>query len=269
LRPDNPKTYEALARLFIRGQDNEGARRVYEKWLEKDPANPIASHMVTACAGERTARASDDYVRTTFDGFASTFDTVLKKLEYRAPQLVSDAIDRDVGPPHAKLDILDAGCGTGLCAPLLQPHSGRLVGIDLSPRMLDRARARKKYDDLVTAELVEFMNGAEAEYDLIVSADTLVYFGDLRPVFSAAACALRAGGRLVFTVEKLLAESTDGYRIELHGRYSHAEKYVRASLEDAGFEIRSMAAEKLRMESLEPVQGWVVLARLPESDVSR
>ena len=38
------------------------------------------------------------------------------------------------------LDVLDLGCGTGLCGPLLRPYARALAGVDLSPQMLERMR---------------------------------------------------------------------------------------------------------------------------------
>ena len=53
------------------------------------------------------------------------------------------------------LEVLDAGCGTGLAAPLLGPYARRLVGVDLSGAMLEQARALPQYDELVE-ELTKF-----------------------------------------------------------------------------------------------------------------
>ena len=92
------------------------------------------------------------------------------------------------------LDVLDAGCGTGLCGPLLAPYARRLVGVDLSERMLDQARARDVYDELVKGELTEYLAASAGTFDAIVSADTLVYFGPLEAVAEAAERALRPGG---------------------------------------------------------------------------
>src|SRR5262245_51142871 len=146
------------------------------------------------------ARAADDYVRELFDGAARSFDANLGKLNYRAPELVVAALNAT----GAALDaVLDAGCGTGLCGPLLRPHCARLVGVDLSSQMVERARGRQCYDELVVDELSTFMRSRPSAFDAIVSADTLVYFGALEEPLSAAHVALRDAGVLVFTVEAL------------------------------------------------------------------
>jgi predicted TPR repeat methyltransferase len=159
-----------------------------------------------------------------------------------------------VGRPKS-LDALDAGCGTGLCGPLLAPHARRLVGVDLSGGMLAQARDRNVYDELEKAELTAYLAGCGESFDVVVSADTLVYFGPLEAVVAAAQRALRPGGRLVFTVEELAGE---GYSLAPSGRYRHAHDYVRGVLTDAGLRPEIASAE-LRLEAGEPVAGLVVL----------
>jgi predicted TPR repeat methyltransferase len=160
-------------------------------------------------------------------------------------------------------DVLDAGCGTGLCGPLLVSYARRLVGVDLSERMLARARARNIYDELVKRELTAYLRESPATFDVIVSADTLVYFGPLEEVVAASADALRPGGRLVFTVEELSGASSDaGYAIRSHGRYGHTRQYLERVLSGANLRPQIVPAE-LRLEAGEPVQGLVVRAEKP------
>ena len=52
--------------------------------------------------------------------------------------------------------------------------------------MLEHARQKGVYDALVHAELVGHLEQHRGAYDIIISADTLVYFGVLEP-FAAAA----------------------------------------------------------------------------------
>jgi predicted TPR repeat methyltransferase len=263
LRPHDPdaKTYIALAYAMI--GDTEGAARIYREWLEQEPNHPGVRHLLAACTGvDVPARASDDYIESTFDSFSKSFDAKLASLEYRAPQLVADAVAVAAGAPAKRLRVLDAGCGTGLCGPLLAAYASKIDGVDLSGGMLDKARARAVYDALVKAELTQFLQSREDEYDLIVSADTLVYFGVLDAVMTAAQRALRPGGVLVFTVEKASEpDAPSGHRINPHGRYSHTRRYVERVLADAGFAGFEMKDDSLRMENAVPVPGFVVTAR--------
>jgi predicted TPR repeat methyltransferase len=162
--------------------------------------------------------------------------------------------------PSKHLDVLDAGCGTGLCGPLVAPYARRLVGVDLSEGMLGRANEKQVYDALIKTELTQFLRDSRDAFDLIVSADTLVYFGGLDDVLGAAAAALRPNGLLVFTLEHAVAgEANVDYRLELHGRYSHSRASVERMLAALGLTPAIVHAE-LRMESGAPVPGLVIRA---------
>ncbi|PWC83126.1 hypothetical protein TSH100_21500 [Azospirillum sp. TSH100] len=240
----------------------EDAAALARLWRRDHPGNPLARHIGAAIAGEEAdARAPDDYVRQTFDLFAEEFDRKLAELDYRAPALLAGLLTDEV--PAGDLDVLDAGCGTGLCAAALRPYARRLVGVDLSDGMLERASGRRLYDELHAAELVGFLAAHRQAFDLVMAADVFCYFGVLDEALAAACTALRPGGRLAFTVEEL--DPTDGrpHRVATHGRYAHAEAYVRAALAGAGLTLRRCDHDRLRFESGEPVMGLVVLAERP------
>lgn len=221
--------------------------------------------MLAALTGEDVpARASSGYVRTVFDRFAESFDEKLRSLDYRAPQLVTAAVEAALGAGRGDLDVLDAGCGTGLCGPLLRPYAQRLVGVDLSPAMLQRAELRACYDSLAPADLPAYLEEALQQFDLIAAADVLCYFGDLSPVLTAVGTALRPGGHFAFTVEHLQEDEAAGLRLNRHGRYSHTAGHVAAAAGAAGLSVVRSDGAVLRMEAGEPVAGLVVLLRCPE-----
>jgi predicted TPR repeat methyltransferase len=257
LSPRHPEARRLLALAYRTLGEHDKATEIFEEWLAEEPDNPVARHMLAACSGrEVPQRASDAYVEKVFDDFASSFDSKLAHLSYQAPQLVAAMLADSGLQPTKSLDILDAGCGTGLCGPLIAPYARRLVGVDLSGRMLARAREKGVYDELVKAELTAYVRQFREAFDVIVSADTLVYFGGLEDVFAAASVALRPEGMLIFSVEEAAVPVTT-YCIESHGRYGHARSYVEAALSEAGFDTEIVCAE-LRMESGSPVEGLVV-----------
>jgi predicted TPR repeat methyltransferase/Flp pilus assembly protein TadD len=238
------------------------AVELYRKWLEEDPDDVRARHHYSAYTGQGVAeRASAAYVRMTFDSFAEGFESKLADLDYRAPALVGEGVAKKMGEPSASLRIADAGCGTGLCAAYLRPYARELAGVDLSLPMIERAVVKRAYDDLRQADLVEFLQSRPGAFDVIVSADTLCYFGVLDGFAQAARGSLSDGGWLFFTVEALVDDAPEPpWRLQTHGRYSHRRAYVEQALTAAGFGPPHIEAVVLRNENKKPVAGWLVSA---------
>jgi len=261
LRPKHRDARKLLAMAHCTLGEVDQAIKIFEEWLAEEPDDPIARHMLAACTGrEVPERASDDYIEATFDSFAASFESKLAKLSYRAPALIAAMLEECGLTRTHRLDVLDAGCGTGLCGGLVAPFARRLVGVDLSEGMLKQAAEKNIYHALSNAELTEYLRDHGDAFDLIVSADTLVYFGDLKDVVVAAARALRPRGLLVFTLEHATGESANaGYRLERHGRYSHSQSYVEQLLTAVGLAPKTVQAE-LRMEAGVPVAGLVICA---------
>ena len=264
LRPKHSEGRKLLALAYGMLGEIDKAEKVLAEWLAEEPEDPVARHMFAACTGRDVpARASDGFVESTFDSFAASFEAKLARLSYRAPALVAAALE-DAGLVQLRsLDVLDAGCGTGLCGALLAPFARRLVGVDLSEKMLAHARSKNVYQELVKGELTDYLRGSREAFDIIVSADALVYFGELDGVVAAAAGALRPNGLLVFTLEHAIG-GTDAvaWRLEMHGRYSHGAVHVARLLASAGLQSQIVEAE-LRMEAGAPVPGLVIRASKP------
>ena len=261
LQPRNMSARGRVIRALELLGEREQALGMYREWLAEAPGNPVVSHLLAACEGHTPARASDGYVETVFDSYAGSFDASLEKLHYRAPELVARAVRDMFGPPAARIAVVDAGCGTGLCAPLLRPWASHLAGCDLSVGMLQRADQRGGYDVLHKAELTHYLHTQPGRFDLVASADTLCYFGDLHEVLAAAARALRPAGGVVFTVEAMPG-GPDDFRLEGSGRYRHAAAHVEACLAAAGFDAVRIESIVPRREAGQDVQGWLASARL-------
>ena len=227
LLPVHKRRRDSYARALVLAGEVEQAAALFGQWLADEPDNPYVQHHFAACRGEAApARASDAYVEHVFDNFADTFDAKLARLHYQAPQLVADALRLSLPAPAQQFDIADLGCGTGLCGPLLQGWARQLSGCDLSGAMLEQAQRRGVYAVLEKAELVQFLSAHPAAFDIVVSADTLCYFGELHEVTHAAQRALRPGGRLAFSVEAWAEAGGAGYRLLANGRYAHAREYL-------------------------------------------
>lgn len=218
-----------------------------------------AAYKLAALSGERPpASAPAEYVAALFDGYAGDYDQHLTStLQYRVPQALC-ALLAERMPESDNLDVLDLGCGTGLSGAALRGLARQLTGIDLSPRMLARARERGLYDRLIEGDIVRILAAWNANFDLVVAADVFVYIGDLEAVVASAARVLRPGGWLAFSVESL---SEGEYRLQPTGRYAHAPAYIEALANRHGLERVAEQAVTLRVEQGRPVAGQLQLWR--------
>jgi predicted TPR repeat methyltransferase len=261
-----PGDVASVSRLLARALDLLGYRdqavAACRAWLQRQPEDPSAVHALASYGGAPPPeRASDGHLSALFDRYAEHFDTMLVgQLAYRAPELLAHAIAAFLPPPTAALDVLDAGCGTGLCGPLVQPWARHLTGVDISAGMLAKAKERGVYHALERAELTAYLQATRQKFDLIVSADVLIYFGELGPLLTAAFHALRPGGWLAVTAE-LLDGAADSVDLPPTGRYRHSRRHLHSRLAAAGFTVLQTKEVTLRTEASMPVLGLVTVAR--------
>jgi predicted TPR repeat methyltransferase len=262
--PDHFGSWQGLARILRQAGRAEEAVQVFDNLIQLKPGDPVFPYLRAACLGDAAPdRAPDNYVTNLFDDAADTFDRHLENLEYRGPALLAETLAGALPEPGGQLSVLDAGCGTGLCGPILRPYAAGLVGVDLSEGMLKVAADRQVYDELYLCELTRFLEQQDQVFDLIVSSDTLCYFGRLDQVFQGAARSLKPGGSLYFTLEGA-GEGIKDFHLESSGRYRHATGHVRQMLRGAGFMVHVERDVVLRKEAKEPVSGLLMLARKAE-----
>jgi predicted TPR repeat methyltransferase len=224
----------------------------------------LASVEGSGSGGEAPSSAPEAYVRTLFDDYADDFEQhVVGQLKYDAHRkLVDGLFELDSGPYRSALDL---GCGTGLCGPLVRRHVEHLTGIDLSPRMLEKARALAVYDELVCIDVVDYLEKSNIELDLILAADVFIYVGELEPVF-AEARRLMKRGMFCFSVELAEADaSEDGAGVQLQPslRYAHSKAYLQRLASKHRFRVVAMQQRVVREDQAQPVGGlFVYLAPL-------
>jgi predicted TPR repeat methyltransferase len=203
------------------------------------------------------------YVQALFDDYAADFDRhLVDVLRYRVPQgLAAPLPQLHPAPFRAALDL---GCGTGLCGPLVRPLAQRLTGVDLSPRSLEQARARRVYDALHEAEIVQHLATLAERgepHDLVLAADVFIYLGELGPVFAALARVMPPGGVFCFSAETEGANEAAGFSLQPSLRYAHHEGYLRRLAQRHGFEPARMVRETVREEQRTPIEGLIVHLR--------
>lgn len=253
-----PKSPYDLGKAFlILGKIDEAAE-LYRQWLKDEPDNPTPAHFLAACTNLNVPpKCSKEYIEATFDAFAATFEQNLHQLQYQVPEWVKKLL-AELSLPKNSLDILDAGCGTGLCAEALRPFAKKLAGLDLSQKMLDYAERRKVYDDLIQADICAHLAAHPGTYDLVLAADMLIYLGDLQELFKEIVTALRPGGHFIFTIEHLPATSgAQFYKLNPTGRYCHTTDYVQSLCEKHHLSSVKTWPGPLRMELGHMVDGFV------------
>ena len=257
-----PKAVKARRNLYLALQrigQNAAADAELRRIVELVPDDPAGRHLLAAAEGRTTAAAPADYVRGLFDGFAPHFEAKLRgQLGYRTPELLLDLLHRHLPAGQRFAHALDLGCGTGLMGPLLRPLVRHLEGVDLSPRMLEAAQAKKVYDRLAAAEIVAHLGGMAARPDLVTAADVLVYVGDLEPLLRALAGRMAPGGLLLISTE---AADGAGYRLLPTGRYAHAPAYVEAVGRGHGFLPVATETAVIRQDEGRPIMGGLHLLR--------
>ena len=264
IAPQAPEPWLALAHAAREAGDAEAgaaaARRVVAL-PAVPPALVAQARFLLAALGDAPApaRAPAAYVRELFDQYAPRFDADLEgRLGYRTPGLLAALLAEAGVAADGSRRVLDLGCGTGLSGVALKPFAARLEGLDLSPRMLAEARQRGLYDALHEADLLDWLPGRRAAFELVAAADVLNYLGDLAPALAAMAGALVPDGIAAFSLE---AGEAAPYALGPGLRYRHAPAHVLSLADSAGFALLARRAAVLREERGEPVLGELLVLR--------
>jgi predicted TPR repeat methyltransferase len=258
------------------GQHEEAAD-AYADALKLGPEDPYVRRMVAAADIRPDAtRAPVEYVRGVFDGYADRFEAHLVSLGYRVPGVMRQAVCKHlpVDPtPHGEGHdligpVLDLGCGTGLAAVALGDLPlGPWVGVDLAPRMLERAAAKHLYAGLHEADIIDFLANNTQQWRLILAADVLCYLGALEPLFAAAYPRLQPGALFICSAEELVGPyfGNGDWVLGRQGRYAHAGAYIAKAARAAGFAVRAFDAEVQRQDAGAPVPGFMIVLERPHA----
>jgi predicted TPR repeat methyltransferase len=263
LAPGFASAWFTLGDIRAQLDERDAAIAAFRKAQIADPDDRHGAGLRLMLLGAQPLSAMPQaYLRALFDQYAPKFESALvDDLGYRGPALLFKAVlaaRAAIRKPAFFKRAIDLGCGTGLAATAFAKNVDRFIGIDLSPRMIERARASGLYAELEVAEMVEGLRGKpDASANLILAADAMVYVADLMPVLAEAKRVLVSGGVLAFTTE---THDGDGVIIGEGLRYAHGADYVRASLGGAGLTLARLEELSARNEDNTPVPGLVVVA---------
>jgi predicted TPR repeat methyltransferase len=235
----------------------EAAIAAFQSTLDIKPGHELAKYCITSLGGEATSEQDRrDFVAGLFNRYAEKFDhELVNDLKYDGPEVFLQLLQPLLTNNH---DILDLGCGTGLCGPLFRPYAKRLIGVDISTKMIEKAKGRAVYDEFSTEDVASYMQGSYQEFDLIIAADVFIYIGDIKAVFCAAQQAIKNNGLFAFSIET--CDGT-GFRFRSSGRHAHSKDYIFQLAQEYHFNIIREQDWRLRMEYGKPIGGTAYVLR--------
>src|SRR3954469_13000841 len=144
--------------------ERDEAITAFRQARDSDPEDRHgASLRLMQLGAEKLADMPPGYVRSLFDQYAPKFEKALvDDLSYRGPELLLRAVlavRAAARKPAFFKRAIDLGCGTGLAARAFAHEVDAFIGIDLSARMIELARASGLYAELETGEMLQALRG--------------------------------------------------------------------------------------------------------------
>jgi predicted TPR repeat methyltransferase len=253
LDPNNSETLYNLAGVYNCLEQSEEACKILEKLLALKPEHASANHMLAALQGGTTDAAPREYIIETFDRYAGRFDDHLQgALGYDVPLVLAEMISQVNKQPKFK-SCLDLGCGTGLSGSAFVDLCQSLTGVDLSRKMLDKARKKEIYDRLVCEDVLAYLVKETGEYDLFLATDLFIYMGRLEGFFQAVKKRASHGAVMACSIER--HDGDEDYVLRNSGRYAQRPDYLVAMAENAGFKVLISREHGIRKEKNQWIDG--------------
>ena len=261
--PNIPDVHLELGKLFIRTDDVQQATAHFRHYLRLVPEDKAGAIMLLAHLGQEQIPSAHPkgFVQNYYDNFAIVYDEYLvTRLDYQCPKIIADELQRH----HINnVDILDLGCGTGLCGLAVKHLANSLDGVDLSHQMLNVAQQRNIYDTLEAIDIFEFLITRKTFYDVVVAGGLLEYISDPHSIFSAVVATLRESGMFIFTA--IENPGGEGLGVNASGLYTHGSAYLETLAKQCGLMPVSITSITMWYENGQPVSGrLVVLKKHPD-----
>lgn len=253
------ESYSSLGKIYIEIGETDLAIEYFKKILAIESDHLTANYYLAELDPAYADKKSQSlFIEKLFDGYANSFESdLVNKLHYQTPKLIYETAIENISN-STELVVFDLGCGTGLCGQLFRRHAARLVGVDLSPKIIEKARDKNVYDELYIDELTAVLEKENDDIDLILAADVFVYIGDLTAVFNAVKAVIKPEGLFVFSVEDKDGES---YQLRSTGRFSHSIDYIKTLAARVGLMVMSHTSCVLRKEYGAEVPGVVYVLK--------
>ena len=244
LDPGNIEAGIQLAKSYRHVGRTTECEAACKKILEVDPDNAEALFFQNAYSKQSNQETLDripaEVTRQMYQGKAgktslgeSFNKSLTTSLEYKAPDVLNNAVRDNMNLSDTKLDILELGCGSGLCGSKFSDIANTLIGTDISPDMLEGAKEKNAYTELYEADLIDALSNYDTAVDLVIAMDVLCFFGDLTDIFERCRKALRSNGVFGFSVVKPKTDAV--FELQTYGHFVHSLEHLRLVAERTGF----------------------------------
>jgi predicted TPR repeat methyltransferase len=243
LNPVHEDALQNLGAVYLKINDIKNALNIYQKLSLLNPEHPTADFIINTLRGNTIDKPPQRYISTLFNGYAEDFENhLVNKLNYQLPQQLINLLNKNNKLKFKQLIALDIGCGTGLVGPLIKNNFYKLIGVDLSQKMLQKAKDKNCYTKLIEGDISNFVIDEKSDtYDMVIACDTLNYFGDLCSLFKSIKNILKNEGIFVFTLEKCIDSNIVDYKLNTNGRYQHNKEHILKLITDVKFNICDIA----------------------------
>lgn len=257
--PDHYEAHNNLAVSFLSVKNREKALEHFCEVLRINSDDEAVQHTIKILKRDKTLSASPpEYIRSLFDSYADHYDAhITQTLNYKVPKAIYEMLANRYDAAF-RMDILDLGCGTGLCGELFKAPNHVLTGVDISGQMLAVAAGKNIYQSLVESDILTYLKNQHQAFDLVIAGDVLNYFGDLEAVFADVHQALRPHGLFVFNTE---IDSEHDYEMTESGRFAHNSAYIEKLIKEARFERLDYKRIQIRSQQDVAVEGHLYLLK--------
>lgn len=252
LAPDHVPSLYNLGCLYHHKRMNNKALDCFKKVIQRVPDHYDAIFMVASMdpsmikAEILPKTMPPEMAIEYFDGLADQYDYVQQANVYQLPALTHQLLMPELEKAGNINNLIDLGCGTGLCGAQFREQFANLVGVDFSNRMLDEAyrkmdrRGVKIYTRLEHQDMrLHFQQEKEAFFDVALCLSVLPYLGDLEALFAGVRLVLQQGGWFAcsFDPYKINGNPAEGFgMMPQTGYFGHDLRYVLQRAESYGFE---------------------------------
>lgn len=237
LAPNYLDALYSLGCLYHHKGDDQAAMDAFVKVLRQDPVNENTLYMVSTI---NPALLKPEMQPKTmpfgmaleyFEGIAMAYDQTQQTDGYQIPALLHQFLHQAFDGKRFN-DLVDLGCGTGLCGAQFREEFTNTIGVDMANNMLDVAYRRVDrrgvmiYNRLVNQDLHYYLDEADSNItDVALCMSVFPYLGDLEAIFAGIKKVLRPGGFFACTFDPLNRPGDYGVMTST-GYFGHSIDYV-------------------------------------------